>query len=320
MPARLLSCSLLFLLAGCTVPLGGPPPGDSGPTTPPDAVSACEDDDDCEERSLCRGGLCADVGPGCVRKSECGAGLVCVEGACASPPATCSSSEECPGARLCDGFSKSCFDPNGTGCSSSGDCALEPGCAQGCACLGSGACEPLPPTGTDAGPAPVGEPLELGGFVVENREHSPPTQVGVLPAGTRLTPGQRLIIARNAARGAFESFWGVSLGSDVVFLNAEVGNSGVPIVNGGESWALVSPLGTVVDGPTMAGQSGTAYRRINGGAASAAGTWSDAPAEDAAPGAASPPALGPGLQVSQWSDATGSGSFIYEFVELVYAP
>ncbi len=320
MPGRLLPLLLLAVGLGCTVPLDLAPGDAGGLPTPPPAASACEDDDDCDERALCLGGLCADVGPGCVRKSECGAGLVCVEGVCAAPPATCRSSEECLGEGLCDGFSKSCFDPNSEGCSTDFDCAPEPGCAAGCTCLGSGACEPLPPTGTDAGPTPVTEALELGGFMIENREHAPPTQVSVLPAGTRLHPGQRLVLARDATRAAFESFWGVTLGVDVVFLSTQASTSGVPIINGGERWALVSPLGALVDGPTLAGQAGLAYRRVTAGGAGAASTWSEGPSDDAAPGAPSPTGLAPGLQVLQWADATGAGNFVYEFVELVFAP
>lgn len=295
-----------------------------------DDVTACEDDTDCAGRALCRAGLCQEVGPGCVRKSECGDGLVCVEGECAPPPESCSSSEECPGALLCDGFSRSCFDPNASGCRSDGECALEPGCEGGCTCEADGSCAAVatpdpgddePPPSDDPPPPPSsGEAIDLGGFLLENREHEPPTQVGVIPGGTVLEPGQHLVIARDADRAAFEAYWGVSLDERVIFLNAQAGNSGVPIVNGGERWALVSPLGTDVDGVTIEGAQGAAYRRVSPSGPGSPASWQEADATLAVPGHTMLPSSGVGLAIAQWSDAPGSGSYVYEFVELYYAP
>ena len=318
---------------GRAVPATGGVDGGAGSTTLDDDVRACEDDTDCGERSLCRGGLCVDVGAGCTRKSECGPELVCVDGSCAPAPASCNSSEECLGALLCDGFSHTCFDPSAVGCRTDGECALEPGCAGGCTCLANGTCastgsptepgpgEPPLPTPDPEPPTPsTGTPIELGGFVLENREHDPATQVGRIPDGTRLVPGQHLVIAREAEREEFEAFWEISLGDDVVFLNAQAGTSGIPIVNGGERWALLSPLGSVVDGVTIAGRQGTAYRRVSVGNADSAAAWENADANLAVPGSTLLPSVGVGLVVAQWSDAPGSGTFAYEFVELYYAP
>lgn len=327
--APLLSLLLVsFVCAGCQGQVLDVAHEDAGPTGG-DAVRACEDDSDCPERALCRYGICEDVGAGCVSKAECGGELVCVAGTCAPPPESCASSEECPGALLCDGFSRQCFDPNASGCRSDGECALEPGCEDGCACASNGTCTPNaasepgpgePPVEDPVSPGPSGDAIDLGGFVLENRENDPPSQVGVLPAGTTLSPGQHLVVGRDADRAAFEAHWGVTLGDDVVYLNAQAGSSGVPIVNGGERWALVSPVGTTVDGVTIAGGKDNAYRRVSAGGASDAASWSEADAAGAAPGQTSLPSSGVGLVVAQWSDAPGPGNYVYEFVELYYAP
>lgn len=319
----------LFLLPACQGRIVGE---DESPqetdVVSDDEPRFCEDDFDCPERATCRGGVCEDVGAGCVTKSECSAEHVCVEGACVPPPATCSSSEECPGSLACDGFSRECFDPNASGCQSAGDCMLEPGCGDGCTCEGNGTCAPVTTTEPDTGsgeeppppPPSSGNSIDLGGFVLENREHEPATQMGVLPSGLTLSAGQRLVIGRDADRASFESYWGVTLGDDVVYLNAEAGNAGVPIINGGERWAVVSPVGTAVDGTTIAGGQNHSYRRLSGGSAGDLNSWSEAAADEAAPGQGTLPSSGVGLVVSQWSDAPGSGAYVYEFVELYYAP
>ncbi len=296
-----------------------------------DEPLVCEDDFQCPARSLCRGGLCEEAGAGCASKSECTLGDVCVEGACVPPTGSCSSSEECPGASVCDGFSRQCFDPNATGCGSANDCMLEPGCEDGCTCEGNGTCAPvLPGEGEGEGegegpvdpPPPAGGDIDLGGFILDNREHAGNQQVGVLPDGLTLAAGQILVIGRDASRAAFESFWGVSFGSDVVYLNAEAGNSGVPIVNGDERWELLSPVGSTVDGVTITGAKNKAYSRTSAGAATDSSNWLEGSTSDATPGATSLPSTGVGLVISEWSDAQGEGSQVYdyEFVELYYAP
>lgn len=316
----LLALVALLALGGCQNQIvDETPPPTSGHIDEQDV--SCEDDSDCPSRAICRGGLCEDVGAGCVVKSECSFTEVCIAGTCAPPTGTCATSEECPGATMCDGFSRTCFDPNASGCEGDGECALEPGCEEGCTCAANGLCVPVvEEPGTDPDPVdppPTGPPIELGGYVLENRETEPATQLGVLPAGLSLQPGQRLVIGRNANRSDFQDYWGVPFGADVVYLNAEVENAGVPIVNGGERWALLSPLGTVVDGTTIVGSKERSYRRIAVGNASSPSNWREGPADDAAPGDRTLPSTGVGLVISQWSDAS---TFRYEFVELYYAP
>ena len=153
----------------------------------------------------------------------------------------------------------------------------------------------------------------MGGFQLENREHNPPIQIGVLPEGTALSPGDHLIIGRDADRAAFESFWGVTLGDNVVYINGAAGNAGIPIINGGEIWALVSPVGTLIDQSDIAASRNHSYHRAG------LTTWEERSTAEAAPGT-SANLPGAGLVVTQWSDAEGNGNFIYEFVQISYLP
>ena len=96
-------------------------------------------------------------------------------------------------------------------------------------------------------------------------------------------------------------------------MNAAAGNTGIPIINGGERWALVSPVGTLIDEASITGARGKSYHRV------ATASWEERLASEAAPGS-SPILSGAGLVVTQWSDADGSGAYVYEFVQISYAP
>lgn len=296
--------------------------GPSSERYPDFTAAPCEDRDDCDGNSYCQYGRCFDVGSGCVRKSECPGDLVCREGQCGTASESCSSSEECPGALLCDGFSRTCFDPNATGCQSDQGCALEPGCNQGCTCESSGQCVPRStspedptPGETPPGPAPAGTPIDIGRYRIENREHTPVEQVGWLPEGLVLAPGQQVLIARNSTKADFEAYWGVDLGSNVYFLNAEADGSGIPIINGRERWALLSSGGQLIDQSGIEGARETFYNRTNTGQGLA--SWLADDATQSVPGQLALPSTGVGLVISQWSDAA---DYAYEFIALYYAP
>ena len=291
-------------------------------------ASPCEDRDDCNGNSYCQYGRCFDVGAGCVRKSECAGDLVCREGSCEPASDTCSSSDECPGELLCDGFSRTCFDPNASGCVNDQNCVAEPGCSQGCTCESSGQCVPVgspptgdpppgdpPPGGQPPGPAPSGGPIDIGRFRIENREHTPVEQVGWLPEGLVLSPGQQVIIARNASKTEFEAYWNVDLGSDVFFLNAQAEGSGIPIVNGRERWALLSTSGQLMDESGIEGERETFYNRT--GTGQDITNWATDDSSASSPGQIMLPTTGVGLVISQWSDAA---DYAYEYLGLYYAP
>lgn len=314
---RLASPLVLAGLCACFAGLPSAAPPDAGMGTG-DAPTLCETDNDCDGW-VCQAGVCVAPTLGCTDKSECEAGLVCVTGACAAPPEACNSSQECPGTSLCDGFTHTCFDPSAPGCQSNAECASAPGCDASCVCREDGSCGPdedLPP---DEPVVPSdGPPLGLGGYTIENRENMPPSQLGVIPDGLMLSPGQHLVISRDADRASFESYWQVSLGPNVLFWNAQAGSAGIPIINGNEKWALLSPSGSLVDETELAGSAGNAYLRTN--AARDASGWTEVSSTEATPGRTLLPASGLGLLIAQWSDAQGSGNYVYEFIELVYAP
>ena len=167
----------------------------------------------------------------------------------------------------------------------------------------------------DLGPTDAGfPPLDLDGYTLENTEVA--SQSFTFPA-IRIYPGEVIVIGRNADRAAFAAQW-PSMPAGATYLNAQVTGSGAPIINGGEVWELRTPSGTLVDGPTVTGQSGFAYQRI-GISPGSATSWSEVSDASATPGQTAVPS-GSGLVISEWSDASGSGRYPYEMIEITYAP
>ncbi len=160
--------------------------------------------------------------------------------------------------------------------------------------------------------------LDLAGYQLRNAENA--AQVATIPSGTVMLPGDVLVIARDTTRAEFETEWGVALASSVPYFSTGAGNSGAPIINGGDRWSVVRPDGVVVDGPTLAGEAGHSYRRIAGDDPALATSGLDAAHTEASPGTtlSSPARLG--LVISGWSDRSGNGRYVFEFVELWYDP
>lgn len=170
----------------------------------------------------------------------------------------------------------------------------------------------------DAG-STTGPTIDLSGWSVVNYEHDPPIQSLVFPAGTVLEPGQHLLLVRGVDRIVFEEELAVSLGN-AIFIRTDARSNGIPIVNGGESWAVVDDTGTIVDGPTIVGGEGYSYRRRNTGDASDMSNWVVGGEVDDIPGSTLLPSSGVGVRIAQWSDESGTGRYVYEYVELYYAP
>lgn len=177
------------------------------------------------------------------------------------------------------------------------------------------------PQTIDAGPPDTGIPptaIDLTGMTVSNAESA--TQVHTFAPGTALLPGQVLVLARDATRLDFEAGHGINLGPSVVFVSAGASSRGAPIINGGETWTLAAADGRPLDGPTFPGSAGSSYQRRSITAPDDPASWIIAPDTQATPGATALPASGVGLVISEWSDASGTGRFAYEFIELYYAP
>jgi hypothetical protein len=124
-----------------------------------------------------------------------------------------------------------------------------------------------------------------------------------------------VIVGRNATKAQFETFWSVTLGSNVTYVNAA---DGMPQLNGSETYTLKDAGSVTVDGPTYAhdASSGDSLQRSTCGAVGSAGTWTKVAAGSATPGTGAITTCGHGLFISENSDALGAGNFIYEFVEI----
>ena len=160
-----------------------------------------------------------------------------------------------------------------------------------------------------------GTPLSVGGFRLTQANA---TYVYTLPAGTTVPANGYLVVARSADKAAFEAFWGVSLGPDVVFLNSA---GSMPVVNGSETYTLADASGTTLDGPTIAmGSAGAQSIRRDDPcqAAGAAASWTVGTESTATVGYGAGEGCGTGLVINEFSDASGTGSYVYEFLELHY--
>jgi len=159
--------------------------------------------------------------------------------------------------------------------------------------------------------AAVPTTLDVGGWQVAQTS---PDITYTLPAGTSVPAGGYVVIGRYAEKAAFETFWGVTLGPDVVYLNA--GNmSGPPVINGSETFTLKNAAGVVVDGPTIVLPATSQSVRRNDPClpAGTAGSWTAGALATATPGAGAGAGCGIGMVINEFSDAS---NYYYEFVEL----
>ena len=137
-----------------------------------------------------------------------------------------------------------------------------------------------------------------------------------LPSGTTIPSRGYVVIGRSATKAEFEAFWGVTLGPNVVYVNA---GGSMPQINGSETYTLYNAAGTKLDGATVAMSSagGESLKRTNGcGAANKSNNWSRSASSTGNPGSGAPAACGKGVYISEFSDALGTGNYVYEFIEL----
>jgi len=92
----------------------------------------------------------------------------------------------------------------------------------------------------------------------------------------------------------------------------------MPQINGDEKYTLYNAGGTKVDGATVAMDpaAGFDYQRATCGVASKAGTWTKSSATAATPGSGGLNGCNKGVFINEFSDAIGTGNYIYEFIEL----
>ena len=137
-----------------------------------------------------------------------------------------------------------------------------------------------------------------------------------LPAGTNIPSKGYVIVARNATKAQFETFWNRTLGANVIFVNS---GDAMPQINGSESYTLYNAGGTKIDGATvaMASAGGESLQRTNGcGGANKASSWSRVASSAGTPGSGAPAPCNKGVYISEFSDALGTSNYVYEFVEL----
>ena len=164
-----------------------------------------------------------------------------------------------------------------------------------------------------------GEPdtVDLSGFVLLQTASE---REIVIPDGTIVPVGGAIVIGRDASLGQFEDFWSVTL-DDVVYID---GGDIFPACNGDETFSLLTPLRTVVDGPTPPLVLSTGIQRTDATAdASEAAAWTESatPNTDATPGTGLADGGRTGVPyIAEIVDATGAGNYLYEFVEIRVAP
>lgn len=140
--------------------------------------------------------------------------------------------------------------------------------------------------------------------------------VYTIPAGTIIPANGYLVVGRQATKAAFQTFWGVTLAANVVYLNA---NGAFPQINGSENYTLKSSSGTVIDGPTISTASGANQSLRRNDPCLAAGTtssWTIGLTTTGNPGSGAGAGCVKGMVINEFSDAAGTNNFIYEFIEL----
>ena len=158
----------------------------------------------------------------------------------------------------------------------------------------------------------IGAPADISGWTLTQANS---TYNYVFPANTKIPSKGYLIIARNSTKSAFQTFWGVTLPANVVFINSA---DSMPQINGSETFSLYNASGTKVDGTTVAMDTsgGSTLQRKTCGTASLAGTWNRLSWSSANPGSGGMNGCGKGAFINEFSDAVGTGNYVYEFVEI----
>ncbi|HLG13745.1 MAG TPA: Ig-like domain-containing protein [Blastocatellia bacterium] len=141
-----------------------------------------------------------------------------------------------------------------------------------------------------------------------------------IPAGTVIPDNGYAVIGRDATKQQFEAFWrgGSPLPSNVVYLNSA---GAFPVINGSENYTLFNAAGTKIDGRTISMASGalqSIQRKDPCLAAGKSSSWNILPTTSATPGSGAGAGCAKGVVINEFSDAGGTGNFIYEFVELHY--
>lgn len=154
--------------------------------------------------------------------------------------------------------------------------------------------------------------LDIGGYVVRQTNT---VRNYTIPSGTTVNPGGYIVIGRSATKSSFESAWGVTLGTNVIYLNAA---NSFPRIDGSERFSLHDAGGTNIDAMTPSSidpVNRSVQRKKASYPAGSSTSWYVTASSAGAPGTGGTGDGTEGLVINEYSD---SSSFSYEFVELYY--
>ncbi|NCC52630.1 MAG: hypothetical protein EOM20_15625, partial [Spartobacteria bacterium] len=154
--------------------------------------------------------------------------------------------------------------------------------------------------------------LDISGYNVRQFNR---TQSYTIPEGTVIEPNGYVVIGRNSTQADFEAFWGVTLATNVVYLNAA---NAFPRIDGGEQFSLLDASSTLIDGltpSTLEARDNSIQRLDASTAADSAANWHVVSADAANPGSGGGGSGASALVISEYSDAS---FFFNEFIEIFY--
>ncbi|MEA2488625.1 MAG: hypothetical protein QOH21_417 [Acidobacteriota bacterium] len=158
-----------------------------------------------------------------------------------------------------------------------------------------------------------GTSTDISGWTITQANAS---VVYTIPAGTVIPANGYLVVGRDATKTAFQTFWGVTLGSNVVYLTTA---GAFPQINGSENYTLKNASGTIIDGPTISTSSSANQSLRRNDPCLAAGTtssWTIGLTTTGNPGSGAGTGCAKGMVINEFSDAAGTNNFVYEFIEL----
>jgi beta-lactamase superfamily II metal-dependent hydrolase len=157
-----------------------------------------------------------------------------------------------------------------------------------------------------------GVPVNIGGWTLTQANA---TLTYTIPTGTTIPSKGYVIVARNATKSAFETFWGVTLGANVVFINSA---DTMPQINGSETYTLKNASAVTIEGTTVAMDTsgGSDFQRATCGAIGTLSSWTKLASASGSPGTGGLNGCNRGPFINEFSDALGTGNYVYEFIEL----
>jgi beta-lactamase superfamily II metal-dependent hydrolase len=157
-----------------------------------------------------------------------------------------------------------------------------------------------------------GVPVNISGWTLTQANA---TLVYTIPTTTTIASKGYVIIARNATKAAFQTYWGVTLAANVVYINSA---DTMPQINGSETYTLKNASGTTIEGTTVAMDTsgGSDFQRATCGAIGTLSSWTKLASASGTPGTGGLNGCNKGPFINEFSDALGTGNFVYEFIEL----